>query len=121
MPQLDVSELLTDPDFADCLVLKRQLQTMVNGLAVNQTLPKNFIGVVTSSSGQELDRGPDGERLKQKISVITKTRLMAGRGDYSADIVTWNEHDYTVVQTNDYSRFGQGFIEAVCEQISMRG
>lgn len=122
MPLLDVSDILLDPDFVDLsLICIRQTQSIVNGLAVNAQVKTPFTGVVTSAGGSELNRNAVGETVKGTIIICTKFRLDDGSIGRSADIVTWNGANYTVTQTNDYSKYGEGFIEATCELVPFSG
>lgn len=126
MPLLDVSDVLLDPDFLDQLTVQRNLQSVNSfGVAVNTPLtaqPIPFWGVVTSDRGKRLDRGMDSERISQSIWVITKFRLSDGSGTgQTADIVTWNARQYVVTHIDDYSRYGQGFIQAICEALAVSG
>ena len=131
MPLLDVSEILLDPDFVTLgLICSRQVQ-MVNedGLATNTPVIFTFSGVVTSISGEVLNRIAIGERISGKILICTRFRLMDGNSANSADIITINKCgcstadslSYTVVQVNNYSKYGAGFVEAVCELIPLSG
>ena len=133
MPQFDVSDILNDTDFLDCIVLTRNVQTVDNNGNATNTAKKyvnpyyiDFYGVVTQGGGERLDRGEAGERNQQTITIVTRHKLTAGRvlpsGEAdSADVVTWNGNRYTVVQVDDYSRYGMGFIQAVCELLTLTG
>ena len=58
MANLDVSDILFDPDFADTNIFcERSVQTINdNGLAVNETRRIRFTGVVTPDTGDLLER-----------------------------------------------------------------
>lgn len=124
MAQLDVTEVLLDPDFMDSgLVCKRSTQAVGdNGRAANATTSIPFAGVVTSDKGDILERLAGGERKKGSITIHTMFRLTAGSGEDSiADIVTWQGRDYTVANVNDYSHFGRGFVAASCDLLPLAG
>lgn len=123
MALLDVTDILADPDFMDTgLVCERMAQSVNDsGLAVNTTKLKTFSGVVTSNSGDILDRLTDGERIKGSITIHTRFRLSDGSAGFTADIVQWRGARYTVSQANDYSHFGRGFIAANCDLIPLAG
>jgi len=120
---LDVSEVLSDPDFVDYdLVCKRQNQVIgANGRAVNTPESLPFSGVVTSYSGDLLERIEIGDRIKGSIMIHTTFVLRESGPGISADIVTWKGRDYTVKNVDDYSHFGAGFIGAMCELIPLEG
>lgn len=122
MPLLDVSEVLTDPDFADSLVCSRQVQTVgTNGIATDVGTDTAFYGVVTAASGNNLVRTPDGSYTKGDIIVVTQFVLIAGAAGNDADVLTWNGKRYTVTQVNDYSRYGSGYVWAVADILPLGG
>lgn len=124
MAQLDVTEILLDPDFMDTgLVCKRSVQTVGdNGRATNAVTATPFAGVITSDKGDILERIAGGERKKGSITIHTMFRLTAGSGEESiADVVTWQGRDYTVANVNDYSHFGRGFVAASCDLLPLAG
>ena len=123
MPFLDCSDVLLDPDFCDrTLVCQRNsLSTDNSGLGVVTAVLLPFSGVVTSDKGELLQRGAIGEHASGAISVITRFGLQDAGPNVTADIVQWNRKQYTVTKINDYSTYGIGFIEAVCELIPLAG
>lgn len=131
MPLLDVSDVLTDPDFVQFgLICTRNIQIVgEDGLAVNTPTLFNFTGVVTSESGERLNRIADGERITGSILICTRFRLIDGKIGKSADIVTIparccnspNALQYTVAEVNNYSRYGLGFVEALCDLVPLHG
>ena len=124
MALLDVTDVLTDPDFMDTtLVCVRSTQSVgSNGLSVNNTTSTPFSGVVTSNSGDILERIATGERVKGSITIHTKFLLTDGGGEeQAADTVQWKGRDYTVSNVNDYAHFGQGFISAICDLKQISG
>lgn len=123
MPLLDVTEVLTDPDFAEFnLVCVRNTQKIDdNGRAYNVPRTFPFVGVVTSAGGVELQRLAEAERNKQTISIITRFRLAAGDDTRNADVVTWACKQYTVRTTDDYSHYGRGFIQAIAVLLPLHG
>lgn len=123
MPQLDVSELLTDIDFFESgIVCLRQSQTVgSDGMAVNTPVPINFGGVVTQVAGTDLRRGADGEMITGSILIVTRFKLLDGKNGFSADIVVRQTRRYTVANVLAYSKFGRGFVEATCDLLPLAG
>lgn len=125
MPELDVSDVLTDPDFLDQLVCIRTTQGIgPNGVvfAASQQLLQ-FYGVVTSDRGLLLEREAAGSRIDGSIVVVTKFRLQDGStiASLAADIVQWNNQQWTVVHIDPYTRYGAGFVQALCDLIPVTG
>jgi hypothetical protein len=131
MPWLDVSDLMTDPDFVELdLICQRNAQTVgAGGLAANATTSIPFTGVVTSERGDVLERLADGERIIGTIMIVTRFRLRDGRGAdvrdgepaITADVVLWRGRAFTVVDANDYTHFGRGFVQARCDLLPLSG
>lgn len=122
MPFLDVSDVLTDPDFCEQLVCQRTtVFTDLSGLGEPTVSLLKFYGVVTSDKGETLERTSVGEHAGGTISVISRFRLRDSGSGATADIVQWNNASYTVTKINDYSRYGRGLIEAICELVPLTG
>jgi len=122
-PWLDLSELLTDPDFADTtLVCTRNVQTVsLNGIAVNTPTTTNFTGIAYQTKGSVLRREDGGARIEGELEIITSFVLIDGRTGTDADIVTWNGRQYTVAVVEDWTSFGAGFVKATCSLLSLSG
>jgi hypothetical protein len=123
MPGLDVSDVLSDPDFADStLVCRRQTQTVSNsGIASNTLTTIPFTGVVTSDAGDVLERLAAGAYIRGSITIHTSFALRDGSIGGDADIVIWQGRQYTVTDVNDYTSWGAGFVGARCELVPFSG
>ncbi len=119
MPLLDVSDILSDPDFADEINITRTVVTVEHGRAKKDQTTISAVGVVTSDKGDILDRLPDMRRVAGTILVHTPETLIASDGNRDADIIEWNGAQYTVTDVNDYSRYGAGFTCAKCEPMRL--
>ena len=117
MPSLDVSDVLLDSDFmTKDLVCKRiMVEVGGNGRSVTSEESFQFSGVVTTNSGQNMDRREDGTLIKGAINIHTKTPLIAGSKDHQADEITWKGKTYYVVQVFDNLHYGRGFNKAICD------
>lgn len=122
MPDIDVSDLLSDPDFAETLTIMRRLQvidtvTGISSAESNLILPRPF-GVVLPQPDLPIQRGPDQQALPRLIEVHTKYRLRSASIEddvtYLPDFIVWNGDNFYVNRVYDYSRFGRGFIQADC-------
>lgn len=123
MAELDVTDILMDPDFMDMGIrCVRVEQTVGNdGEPVNTETCRSFGGVVTSNSGDVLNRLPDGERISGNIIIHTPFRLTDGKDGRSADIVIWQGTRFVVSAVNSYSHFGRGFVAAICDIMPFAG
>lgn len=115
MPSIDVSDVLTDLDFVDCFSVTRSTENLVNGINTpTQEVFSEVYGVVTPNDDLNLLRTPEGARLAGSITIHTQFQLSDGGADGDADIVTWNGRAYTVTSVGDWSRYGDGFVVAIC-------
>ncbi|WP_208951192.1 head-tail adaptor [Rahnella sp. ChDrAdgB13] len=123
MPNLDVTEILSDPDFADfSLVVTRNIQTVDRqGFAANTPTSTTFTGVVTVDRSLEARRMQEGQVVTGAILIVTTERLTQGQTGRDADIVTYQNRDYRVTFVDPYTAFGAGFVQAHCELLPFDG
>lgn len=110
---IDVSELLTDPDFCQpgAITITRLEGRNVDGYF--QTTPSSFetIGIIRPASTEDIKMLPEGDRVEGMIIIYTSVQLFGTRkaqpnaGGLS-DEVTWQGENYKVVQAANYSQFG---------------
>lgn len=115
MADIDVSEVLFDPDLADLFdVVRREEIVGDNGRPViKERRHLSIVGVITAQSPADLLRRDDGQMMPRKYSLVTVFRLQGpGRGHQPDDI--WLDGQrFTVTEVLPYSRFGSGFVEAI--------
>lgn len=118
-PNLDVSELLFDPDFAEVLTIQRRTDDVrPNGrtLVRNTTIFPAPFGVVlpkdTAIGGNEIERAPDGQYRGAALTVHTAFRLRCLSPNNQPDVLIWDGDPYVCTLVNNYSHFGAGFVEA---------
>lgn len=123
MPNLDVTDVLFDPDFCDMsLVVKRSIQTVdADGFATNEVTEKGFAGVVTVDRSLESRRMMSGNVIGGAILIVTVERLTQGQTGRDADIVTYQNRDYRVTFVDPYTAYGAGFVQAHCELLPFDG
>ena len=122
MPFLDVTDVLSDPDFADTVsVLRTATAVDIFGenLATSATTTSAVSAVVTPASSNDLKRLPDTARLEGAITLISTFRFTSGQPGFTADVVTWQGRQYTVMNLDDWSQFGAGFVRATATMLSL--
>lgn len=119
MALLDVSNILLDPDFTDVFAVKRREEKIDNygRVTTNDLILGGIVGVITSSSPNDLDRKTDYEAATRNISVVCRFRLRGETNGYQPDVVVWHGNNYVVRQIDVYPQFGSGFIQATCESM----
>mgnify|MGYP003385241070 CR=1 FL=1 len=116
MANLDLTELLTDPDFIDSVTVTRIGQTVDgHGMVVQATTIYDDVAMaVQPATGRVLEMFPDLERASDSIVVYTEFMLSGVTDTTQADQIEWNGKSYTVQSINDYSNFASGWIMAAC-------
>lgn len=115
MPNLDVSEVTTDPDFATTVWVKRTKSTVgLNGrLSASPSIIKNVVGVITSAGPNDLRRMGDEQHTGRVMCFITKFPLHATAPGFLPDEILWAGDTYVVLQLDPYPEFGEGFFQAL--------
>ena len=123
MPNLDVTDVLFDPDFCDTslLVTRRFQQTDADGITTSVEEKSGFSGVVTVDRSLENRRMQAGQAIGGAILVVTTERLSNGETGRDADIVTYQNRDYRVTFVDPYTAYGAGFVQAHCELLPFDG
>ncbi|OON36516.1 head-tail adaptor [Izhakiella australiensis] len=123
MPNLDVTDVLFDPDFCDTrlLVTRRFQQTDADGITISVEEKSGFSGVVTVDRSLENRRMQAGQAIGGAILVVTTERLSNGETGRDADIVTYQNRDYRVSFVDPYTAYGAGFVQAHCELLPFDG
>lgn len=130
MPDLDVTELLSDSDFSTTFSVTRTTESVGGtGRAANaQEVIPDISGIVVPDR-RNLIRLPDGSRQASSIEIYTTFQLTAGEGGVSsspgnaestgADIVTWKGRNYVVAAIEDWSEYGIGFVKVAADYIGI--
>lgn len=114
LADLDVSDVLLDPDFASDFQLVRQTEVPAGKGRADfvDGEPIDLVGVVLSATYRDVVRVPDLERAGGGIVVhVTGFEIV------DSDIVLWRGDRYTVLQVDDLTNFGaEGFTRATCKR-----
>lgn len=116
MPDIDVSDVLLDPEFCEVLTVQRRAESLLKGrstLTVTTISPAP-VGVVIPQNDSPMVRGPDQQSLPRLIQVHTPFRLRGISTGFQPDLITWKGAPYVVNKVQDFSSYGQGFIQADC-------
>ena len=126
MALVDVTSVLTDPDFTDTFTVIRRKETIdTTGYStVSLTTFNNVIGVVyTASSTKDIfygiERTQNYEVNAKGIIVITKFALQTEVIGYQPDLVVWRGSNYFVKRSDPYVQFDSGFYRAMCNLIDL--
>jgi hypothetical protein len=124
--QLDISELMTDPDVGGTTfdVTRREEVVGSNGLpTITETAMPGKIGAVFPAGDNSLVREEAYSQQQQAIEIVTLFRLRGASIDratnkkYQPDIVVWpvgSGNKYIVRSIELFTSYGAGFIKADC-------
>lgn len=125
MPTIDVSEVLSDPDFCEeLIILRRTSVENIHGRAVitpTEISPRPLGIVITKDTaigGNVIERTPEAQYRGAALDVYTTFRLRGPAPGYQPDVVMWNGDPYVVTLINDFSNFGRGYIHADCTSLT---
>ena len=123
MANLDVSDVLIDPDFMSRGLTCSRTAVVVgdNGRSQKTVTSHTFSGVVTTNNGFNMDRRDDGTLIKGAINIHTQFVLSAGDAKSQADEIQWRGKTYIVSQVLENLHYGKGSIKAICELKPLSG
>lgn len=117
MANIDVSELLLDPDFVSPVTLIRR-SANVNGHGENElteTVIPNVLMSVQGAKEESLARMPEGARLTDIITVFYRGQLTTEAENGYGDVIVWGGKRYQVkVVPQNFMNFGHGHTVADC-------
>lgn len=115
MAQIDVSELMSDPDFVDPISVITRVP-YVNGKG-EQTLTEkvlNSIGSVQPASYKTVQKLPDAMRVANMYQFWFKGEIIASEPGKYSSIVVFKGKRYQVMTVEDWTNFGAGYTAGVC-------
>lgn len=115
MGQIDVSDILADPDFVGPLTHIKRKST-VNEFGQNTLCESGSPshGCIQPATGKTLARLPEAFRVADVQSFWLKGVITADSRNKYPDILVKNGNRYTVQIVFDWSDWGQGWCEGTC-------
>jgi galactose-6-phosphate isomerase len=115
MAQIDVTDLLSDPDFVDilCLVTRKP---SINSFGENilQEVSVSTVGCVQPASGRVIQRIPESLRVSNMSSFWLKGEIIASAPGKYSSIIVFKGKRFQVQTVFDWTNWGQGYTEGVC-------
>ena len=109
---LNVSELLSDPDFAQPFQIQRSTGSFQLGGFAQTTTTLAAVGVILPASEREIQMAPEGDRVTGMISIRTATPLLLTHADGRAglsDVILWRGESYRLLKLWPYQDFGLSY------------
>jgi hypothetical protein len=126
---IDISEMMSDPDFAQDFIVYRQIGANIAGRYVVNEITLDLYGVIIPATTRDLEQIPEGDRVTGMMVFyvpidtplyITQNDTLSGQATnttMTSDQCVWRGDRYRIYQTNAYDDFG--YIKAIC--VYMRG
>lgn len=121
---INVSELITDPDFAQpngISIIRRSCQTVNHKPVVTET-NLTLAGIITIANDTSIEALPESDRSTESIHVFTLEKLFTtgyendtAVNGYLSDIVVWNGANYRVMSCLDDTQYG--FCRSTAEKL----
>lgn len=121
---INVSEILTDADFAQSYTVQRTSGHWEYGrFIIDSTTNLNFYGPVLPSSAKELNQVPEGERITGMMTFYTTpdnpfqiSYHTSDSDEGLSDLVVWRGAQYKLIQVFPYDDYG--YQKAIGTKIS---
>lgn len=117
MALIDVSDLLTDPDFTTSVTLIRRSSVVdLHGENVLTEVQSTIIAVVQGANTETIQKMPEGALLGDLITVYYAGELTAESAVGYSDIIVYRGRRYEVFEVpEDYMNHGAGWTMANCK------
>jgi len=115
MPQIDVSELMTDPDFVEPVTLITRLPKVDQyGQGYFESSALETVGSVQPASNRVVQKLPEAMRVANVQSFWIKAVIVASAPGKYASTIVYRGQTYQVQTVADWSAFGEGYTEGTC-------
>lgn len=120
----DVSDGVLEVSFQDTFDVARRLDNVdqKGRTNISEQLFPRVQGVVTPTGDNDLKRLREDQRAGKSILVVTNFRLQGPAPGMQPDAVAWpsgSSERFVVAHLEDFSRYGQGFVSAICVDMSV--
>lgn len=115
MAQIDVTDVLSDPDFVDPMTIINRKPT-VNEFGEN-TLAESgspTVGSIQAASGKTLQRLPEALRVINVQSFWVKGKIVSDGSCQYPDILSFKGQRFAVQAVFDWTNWGAGWCEGTC-------
>lgn len=115
MSNIDVTQILYDPDFVDEICLVTRVPTVDNfGKNTIKESSVKTIGCVQPASGRVINRLPENLRVANMSSFWFKGVIVATAPGLYSSILVFRGLRYQVQTVFDWTNYGEGFTEGIC-------
>jgi hypothetical protein len=114
MANIDMSELLLDPDFVDAIDIRHMAVAVgTDGIAVRTvTYTRDVLVCVQPASGDILRMAPEAARIDGALVAYSRTELRTVSDAGDGDSFIWRGMEYVVTSCQPWSTWGAGYYAA---------
>ncbi|GED34030.1 hypothetical protein P9G84_22375 [Brevibacillus centrosporus] len=113
---IDVSEVITDPDFAQAYVVHRRSDSWTAGRTLSSEAPIKMVGVITVADAKTLNQLPEGDRVTGLMCFYATKELFTTSDQGTSDQIEWRGERYRVKQVFPYGDYG--YYKAIGERMA---
>lgn len=115
MAQIDITELLTDPDFVDPIVIISRF-SLVNDFGENVLTESPFksVGSVQPADSKTIERLPEALQSADVRSFWVKGEISSGGKNKYPDIIFFRGQRFQVQSAAPWLNWGAGWSHGVC-------
>lgn len=114
---IDVSEVISDPDFTQTYTVHRQAGEWVRGeWKASDEKPVKVTGVITVADAKTLEQLPEGDRVSGLMTFYSTQELFETREEGTSDQIEWRGERYRVKRVFPYVDYG--YYKAVGERMA---
>lgn len=114
---INVSEVITDPDFNQQFEVIRRNGQWVDGRYETTETSMEVDGVIVTSDNRTLDVTPEGNLHTGTIGIWTLyTLYVTQEGEGLSDVVVWMGDRYIIQDSRPHIQYGYNYYQAVREK-----
>ena len=103
---INVSELITDPDFAQSYTIYRKSGEFTKGRWVQTETQLTYTGPVQPASEKEIMQMPEGDRISEIVVFYSLNEIYTTNASGTSDEIVWNSNRYRVDKVERYGDNG---------------
>ena len=115
---IDVSRLITDPDFCEPFTIRRRIGYWEAGRFVSMPEDTAVTGIVEPTNGDDLEQLPEGDRVSGMMTFYTKQPVYLSRDKRQSDEIIWRGKTYKAQHILDWSR--HGFYKVIASYVEVQ-
>lgn len=113
---INVSEVITDPDFAQTFLVHRRTNEWVGGRPDETETELTMLGVITVADAKTLEQLPEGDRVTGLMCFYSTVPIFTTNEEGTADQLEWRGERYRVKRVFPYGDYG--YYKAVAERMA---